>query len=201
MQATKKTILLFTLLITGALITTCVGALAPFGSFDIDTVSYKPTPPLATPASPQPGIWIDTHMKLSSPWGGTMKSKLPYDVAFDYTDNSKSFDKAEFTSVTITYDDGTVEPATKTVKLPLTVSSEIHEATNSISGGKIVKSKIQVISGRIADVITREEEFTLEVEGQFVKPDGTKVPFKIDQHYDMEREKGTRTALDIFRNI
>jgi len=201
MLATKRTTLLFTLLIAGALITTCVGAFAPFGSFDIDTVAYQPTPPLAKPASPTPGIWIDTHIKLSSPWGGTMESKLPYDVAFDYTDNSKSFDKAEITSVTITYDDGTVEKATKTLKLPLSVSSTLHEVTNSVSGGKIVKSKVQVISGRIADVVTREEEFTLKVEGHFVKPGGTKIPFKIDQHYDMTRETGTRTALDVFKDI
>lgn len=171
----------------------------PTGSYKIDTVTFKASSPKPA-AGPAPGVWVDTNMELSSLSGGTLESKLPYQLAFDYTDNEGSFQSIEFTNLTITYDDGTVEPATAKLKLPLRTAAREYETVNSMSGGRIVQGKVSILSTKIADVVTRAVPFTLEVEGHFTKPDGSKVPFTIDQHFDVEVEDSTKSAAEVLQD-
>ncbi|WP_442482030.1 hypothetical protein [Aeoliella sp. SH292] len=183
-----------------AAVKSCNGPVGPpTGSYKIDTVTFKPTNPQAA-AGPAPGVWIDTNLEVSSLTGGTVKSELPYQLAFDYTDNEGSFQNIEFTSVMITYDDGTIEPATSKLKLPLRIAARLYETVNSVSGGRVVKGTVSILSSKIPGVITRDQPFTLEMEGHFTKPDGSKVPFAIKQHFDVEVEKSTKSAAEVLQD-
>lgn len=172
----------------------------PSGNYKIDTVKFVSSNPNPTPAGPVPSIWVDTNMELSSLSGGTLTSTLPYSLQIDYTDNDDSFQNAEFISVNVTYDDGSVEAATKNLKLPLSIPARQTESVNSVSGGRIVRSKVRVISGEIPDVVTRTKPFTLQIEGLFTKHDGSEVPFAIDEHFDVEIENSTKSAAEVLQD-
>jgi hypothetical protein len=171
----------------------------PTGTYKIDTVTFKPTNPQPA-AGPAPGVWVDTNMELSSLSGGTLESKPPFQLAFDYTDNEGSFQNIEFTNVTVTYDDGTVEAATTQLRLPLRIAAREYETVNSMSGGRIVKGKVSILSTKIPDVVTHALPFTLEVEGHFTKPDGSRVPFAIKQHFGVETESSTKSAAEVLQD-
>mgnify|MGYP007059391211 CR=1 FL=1 len=162
----------------------------------VNTVRFVPTDPHSGISDPAPGIWIDTHTKIDV-FTNTVTSSKPYDVAIDYTDNGAGFTAAEFTSVKITYDDGTPDPNAEAINLPLRINGWEYEATNSTTGGRVVKTKLWLISGKIPDIITRDEPFTLDIEGHFIHQDGTQVPFTIKQHFDIETETGTRQAEEV----
>ena len=90
-----------------------------------------------------------------------MSSSLPCAVKIDYTDNSFKFKDAVFTSVKITYDDGTVAPS---------------------------------------NVITRAEPFRLQIEGYFTKDDSNRIPFAMEQHFDIKTENTIRSAEDVLKD-
>lgn len=172
----------------------------PSGTYKVDTVRFVPSNPKAATEGPAPVIWIDTNTELSSLFGGTLKSNLPYALAFDYTDNDAIFQDAEFTSVKVTYDDGAVEEATNKLKLPLRFSARQIETVNSVSGGRIVKSQVWIISGKIRDVVTRNEPFSLQIKGDLVKRDGSKLPFAIDEHFDVDQVHSTKSAAEVLQD-
>ncbi len=129
-----------------------------------------------------------------------MTSSLPCAVKIDYTDNSFKFKDAVFTSVTITYDDDTVAPSTKAVKMPLRIAAREYETVNSVAGGRIVKSKAWIISGTIPNVVTRAEPFRLQIEGYFTKDDSNRIPFAMEQQFDIKTENTVRSAEDVLKD-
>ena len=174
-----------------------VQSCTPGGTYQIDTFAFMPTQPVAAAAQPQPSVWIDTNIRLSSLSGGTVTSRLPCAAKLDYTDNSKSMEAAVLTQVQLTYDDGVAEPSLQTLKLPLKIKAREYEVVNSMAGGEIVKSKVRVVSGEVPNLITRDQPFTLQIAGHFVKLDGQEVAFTIEQHFDIQREKGEKPAAEV----
>ncbi len=175
-------------------------ACAPSWTYKIDSVQFNLSNPSPETSGPAPDIWIDTHNDISGMFGGTISTTAPYDVTFGYTDEEDEegvFDSIDMTSITITYDDEIVEKATDKLELPMRVDAREYESYNSMAGGEIVKSISKGISGVIPGVITRDKPFTLKLKGHFNKEDGTKVPFEIDQHYDVERETGTASWSEV----
>lgn len=186
-----------TLLLLLVIAVSCI----PSWTYDIDTVQFILSNPQPKTDKPAPGVWIDTNVEISGMLGGTIKSFPPFDVAFNYTDVDRLYARAELTSITITYDDATIEKATDNLKLPLHVGAREYESVNSMSGGEIVKSKHMLISGRISGVITHEKPFTLKLKGHFKKQDGAKVSFEIDQHYDVKKETGKRSWSEVMKDL
>lgn len=170
------------------------------GTYDIDTVGFTLTDPAtATDGSEfsrEPEVWIDTHIGISL-WSKTVTSSKPYSIGFDKTDGTFTFASATLTVVRITYDDGSVE--TSGPSLPLVFQADEYEATNSMAGGQVVTTKMRGISGRLEGVITRDESFTLDIEGYFTLDDGSTIPFTIKQHYDVEFEKSTRPVSEVMQ--
>ena len=129
-----------------------------------------------------------------------MTSSLPCAVKIDYTDNSFAFKNAVFTSVKITYDDDTVDPSTKAVKMPLRMAAREYESVNSVAGGRIVKSKAWIISSTIPGVITRSEPFRLQIDGYFTKDDNSRTPITIDQHFAIKRQHAVKNAEEVLQD-
>lgn len=194
----------------------CKPATMPTGTITIDTVTFEldqaaPAASATAPAAsgPAPGLWIDTNIKMPNPIGlgsasGSVTSRKPYAIAFDFTDNAAReadrFARLEFTSVRVTYDDGAAEPAAGALKVPIVVRARSYETANSVAGGRVVRSTVSLLSGTIPGVVTRDESFRLEVEGRFVRRDGTAVPFSIDQRWRARREQTTKPAAEVYRD-
>jgi hypothetical protein len=172
------------------------------GTYDVDTVTFKLTDPATATSgadgSREPSIWIETNISHDL-WQKKIQSSKPYSIAIDKADTSFTYASAVFTKVQITYDDGTVE--TSKPSLPFVMTARAYTATNSVSGGQIVKTKMRVISGKISDVITRDEPFTLQLEGYFTLDDGSQIPFKINQHYDVEIEQSKQPASGVMQDM
>jgi len=178
----------------------CSPVAPPTGTYKVDTVRFVLSDPGSMAAGPAPGIWIDTNTKLSGLGGGTLKSSKPCGIDFDYTDNTFTLTALEFSSVKITYDDGKTEPGTSALKMPLLTAARNYESVNSVGGGRTIKTTARILSGKIPGMITCDEPFTLQIEGQFTRSDGSKVAFSIDQHYDIEIESTTKAAVDVLRD-
>lgn len=172
----------------------------PSGVYKIDTVSFAPSNPRPVAAGTAPGIRVDSNTKLSSLAGGTLSSNLPYSLVINYTDNNADFQDVEITDVTVTYDDGAVEAATNKLDLPLRIAARQYEQVNSVSGGRIVKSNVSIIDGKIPGVVTRAESFALQVNGHFTKHDGSTIPFTIDEHFDAKFAKGVKSAAEVLQD-
>lgn len=202
------------------------GPLGPGGTYTIDVVRFKlatPATPATDPSDPSaaggvgggagggglsgigplaggPGIHIDTHIKLSGLRGGTVKSRGPYAIAFDYTDNAGDLARLEFTRVEVIYDDGALDPAAAALRLPLVTRARQHESVNSVAGGRVVRKTVRLLSGRIPAAITRDESFRLVLEGRFIRLDGTAVPFTIDQRWEVVVEQTTMPARELLQD-
>lgn len=188
-------------------IPSCGGPAALSGTYTIDTVTFELDTARSTgglsgagPAADGPGIWIDTNIKLSGLYGGTVESRRPYAIPFDYTDNAADLATLEFTRVEVAYDDGSTEPAASALQMPLSVTPRETETVNSGAGGRIIRSTVRTFSGRIEGVVARDESFRLVMEGRFVKRDGSVVPFTIDQRWDVRVEQGTKPASEVLQD-
>ncbi len=117
-------------------------------SYKCDTVSFATVGELPAAAAPEPNIYIDTNVKMSGMFGGTIKSTAPYSVGINYTDETFTFTEAVFSKVAVTYDDGAEDPGIAALKLPLRIPAQPHQSVNSTAGGKIVKTNLAVISAR-----------------------------------------------------
>lgn len=142
-----------------------------------------------------PRMEIDTNISAGM-MGGAVKSNKPYDIRAYYLDDTLTFASAEYTKVTVTYADGSTDPGIPALKLPLRVSSKNHESPNSVAGGAVVVNKSRVLSADFIDAVSRDEAFTLEVEGKFTKDDGSVIPFTIKEKYDISRQTGTESWAD-----
>jgi hypothetical protein len=181
-------------------IQSCTPVGPPIGTYTINTFRFVLSNPPQNDGEAIPNIWNDTNTKLSSLSGGSLTSSLPCAVMIDYTNNSFSFKSAVITGVTITYDDDTTDPSTKMIKFPLQIDAREYESVNSVAGGRIVKSRNQIISGRIPDVVTRAEPFRLQIDGYFTQDEGRRVPITIDQHFEIEREDAIKSAAEVLQD-
>ena len=212
MQGLTRILILLVAVCVVAAAPSCGPSSSPLGTYQVDIVQFElvtagadaageahdAAAPAASGASP--GLWINTNTQLSGLFGGTLKSRRPYSINADYTDNALAFTTLVFTSVAITYEDGVTEPATAALSLPLRIDARDHESVNSVAGGRVVKSTSRVFSGMIPGVITRDESFRLVIEGRFLTADGGVVPFTIDQRYEVLMERGTRSAGEVLQD-
>lgn len=166
------------------------------GDYKHDTVSFHIVGKSPASITPAPAINIDTNMSVSSMMGGTVKSQKPYDILAYYLDDTFTIESAVFTKVTVTYADGTVDPGAVSLKLPLKITGRLHESPNSMAGGAVVVTKSRIIQAEFTGAISRDEPFTLLIEGHFNKNDGTTIPFTINEKYDITRDKRTETWSD-----
>jgi hypothetical protein len=167
--------------------------LLPSCNAKYDTVNFQAAGTMPAVATPVPKIDIDTNVTAGA-LGGAVKSNKPYDILAEYSDDT--FASAEFTKVTVTYADGTVDPGIAALKLPMRVQHRIYESPNSMAGGVVVVTKSRIIQAEFPKTVTRDEAFTLYIEGSFTKDDGTIIPFKIKEKYNISRDKRTESWVD-----
>jgi hypothetical protein len=160
-----------------------------------DMVTFNAAGTMPASKSPVPSVGIDTNVSAGM-MGGDIKSKKPYDIHAFYTDSTLTIASAEFTKVTVTYADGTVDPGIAALKLPLRVQHKYNEETQFVTGGTSVIDKSRRIQAEFPKTISRDEAFTLQIEGKFIKDDGSIIPFTIKEKYDISHEKGTESWVD-----
>ena len=160
-----------------------------------DVVTFKAVGIMPAATTPVPKIEIDTNVTAGM-MGGDVNSNKPYDIQTYYMDDTLTFASAEFTTVTVTYADGTVDPGIAALKLPMRFQNRVHESPNSMAGGVVVVTKSRIIPAEFPGTISRDEAFTLLIEGKFTKADGTIIPFTIKEKYNVSREKRTDSWAD-----
>ncbi len=170
--------------------------LMPSCTFHYDMVSFNGVDKMPAAKTPVPKIEIDTNTSVSTLLGGSVKSKKPYEIRAYYMDDKFSIASAEFTAVTVTYADGTLDPAAASIKLPMRFEGRLYESHNSMDGGAVVVTKSRIIDGQFPGAITRDEPFTLHIEGKFTKENGAVIPFRIKRQYEFSRDKRTESWVD-----
>jgi hypothetical protein len=98
--------------------------------------------------------------------------------------------------LTVTYADGSHDTGAAALKLPMRFQSTVYESYNSMDGGAVVVNKSRILDAHLSETIQRDEPFTLSIKGQFIKDNGTIIPFKITEKYDMTRDKRTESWAD-----
>jgi hypothetical protein len=160
-----------------------------------DMVTFKAVGIMPAATTPVPKIEIDTNVTAGM-MGGAVKSNKPYDIRTDYLDDTFTFASAEFTAVTVTYADGTNDPGAAALKLPMRFQNRLYESSNSMAGGVVVVKKSRIIQAVLPGTISRDEPFTLLIEGNFTKDNGTVIPFKIKEKYDISWDKRTESWVE-----
>jgi len=160
-----------------------------------DTVSFQAAGKTAGATTPVPSLEIDTNISAGM-FGGAVKSNKPYDLRASYTDDTFTFASAEYTKVTVTYADGTTDAGIAALKFPVCAKAELYESHNSMAGGAIVVHKTRILRASFNDIVSRDEAFTLEMEGKFTKDDGSVIPFTIKEKYDISHQKGSESWVD-----
>lgn len=160
-----------------------------------DTVSFRAAGTMPAVKTPVPRIEIDTNVTAGM-MGGSVKSHKPYDIRAYYMDDTFTFASAEFTKVTVTYADGTTDPGIATLKLPMSFKGSVYESHNSTAGGAVVVTKSRMLRAEFVDTVSRDEAFTLQIDGKFTKDDGTVIPFSIKEKYDISHDKRTESWAD-----
>ena len=127
-------------------------------------------------------------------------SKKPYNVLALYVDYTFAIATAEFTKVTVTYADGTVDSGIAALKLPMCVPLSVYEVRNKNSGGSGGIADSRRLEAKFPGIINRDQPFTLLIEGKFTKDNGTIIPFKINERYNMSRDKRNETMVDYINN-
>jgi hypothetical protein len=180
------------------LLATCL--LLPSCSYRYDRVTFNAVGRMPATRKTVPDIAIDTNDSMGA-WGGLVKSKKPYDIiALYYMDKAPIVESVEFTKVTVTYADGTVDPGATALDLPMRFKSFLHEGSSRNTDGSVVHTKYRRIEAELPGAITRDEPFTLLIEGRFTKENGTIIPFTIKKKYNMERDKRSETWVDYINN-
>lgn len=174
-----------------------LGSALLFSSCNVkyNTVTFTAAGTMAAVKTPVPRVEIDTNISAGM-MGGAVKSNKPYDIRAYYLDDTLTFASAEYTKVTVTYADGSTDSGIAALKLPLSVSSKNYESHNSVAGGAVVVKKSRILRADFIDTVSRDEAFTLEVEGKFTKDDGSVIPFTIREKYDVSRQTGTESWAD-----
>lgn len=162
------------------------------GRYEFDTVTFQSQ----VRATPSPGstpvLHIDTKVEIKGMFGGTVTTSKPYAICLDYTDETFTFAGMEITHVSAIATDGSEDPGTAVLKLPLHIQARPYEGKNSMQGGAIVTTKSRIIAGEIPGAITRDLPFSLHLEGVFIKDDGSRLPFSIKEDYAPTIDKSTK---------
>ena len=169
--------------------------LLPSCNVKYDMVTFDAAGIMPAVKTPIPKIEIDTNVTAGM-MGGAVKSNKPCDIRAHYMDDTFTFASAEIAAVTVTYADGTLDPGAAALKLPMSFQGRQYESHNSVAGGAIVVNKSRIIQAELSGTITRDEAFTLLIEGKFTKDDGTVIPFRIKERYDISRDKRTESWAD-----
>lgn len=192
-----KLLTVLTLIIACVVLLSCKPSGTTVGVHKFDTVEFEQTSPPPVSAKPVPIVWLDTNLEVDGLFGGgTVKSRKPYHIRIDYTDNTSSFETLEVTKLKVVYDDGKVEGGAEGLTLPSRILARDYTTVNSGTGGRIFKAKVNLLSGTLRDVITRDESLTLEMEGFFTTKAGVKHAFAISYHYTVQFDKGARPLED-----
>lgn len=152
-----------------------------------------------------PSTYINTND--TSGWNGFIKSTKPYDIWLHYPnahpETAAYIESVVLTKFTVTYADGTVDPGTKALNLPMRIKTFVYQGPDRNADGSINHSKDRRIEKEIIGVVSRDEPFTLQIEGRFTKYSGTTIPFKIKTKYNMQwdRRIDIVTLFDIIANI
>lgn len=152
-----------------------------------------------------PSTHIDTND--TSGWNGFIKSTKPYDIWVLYPiahpETAAYLESVVLTKFTVTYADGTVDPGTKALKLPMRIKTFVYQGADRNPDGSINHSQDRRIEKEMIGVISRDEPFTLQIEGRFIKYNGTSIPFTIKTKYNMkwDRRIDITTLFDIIANI
>lgn len=171
----------------------------PSCNFRYDMVAFNAVGLMPDSTLPVPDVEIDTNVSMGM-LGGNVKSKKPYDIHAFYTDSSLSIDSAEFTKVTVTYADGSVDPGVVALKFPMHFQHLYSEETRFVTDGTTAVTKSRRIQAEFPKTVSRDESFTLQIEGKFTKSDGTVIPFQIKEKYKFSRETGTDSWVDAVSN-
>ncbi|MFN0130084.1 MAG: hypothetical protein ACKV19_25755 [Verrucomicrobiales bacterium] len=169
-------------------------------SFKHDTVSFGAAGKMPVSKTPVPKVEIETNTVVPSLLGGSVKSKKPYPLDVYYMDEASMFSSMEFSTLTVTYADGTNDPRVAALKVPMRIETRLYESYNSTSEG-VVKNTGRIIQARFPGVISRDESFTLFIKGRFTKHDGTTIPFTINQGYDISRDQRTEKWAEFMAGI
>jgi hypothetical protein len=161
--------------------------------YDMVTFNAAGIMPAAT--TPVPNVAIDTNVSAGM-MGGDIKSKKPYDIHAFYTDSTLSIASAEFTKVTVTYADGTVDPRIAALKFPMSFPHHYSEQEQFLTDGTSTINKSRRIQAEFPATVTRDEAFTLLIEGKFTKDNGTIIPFKIKEKFTVSHEKRIESWAD-----
>ena len=170
--------------------------LVPSCSYRYDTVSFGAAGTMSVVGTRVPKIEIDTRISVGTLIGGSVKSRKPYSIRAFYMDDTFTFASMEFTAVRVTYDDGTVDPGSAAIKLPMRFGGTLHEAHNSMDGGAVVVTKSRMIRAEFPGAISRDEPFTLLIKGHFTKEDGRIIPFTVNGRYGVSRDSRTESWVD-----
>lgn len=187
MMKTKSYALPSILLATALVLPSC--------NVNYDMVTFQAAGTMPASKTPVPTVGIDTHVSAGM-MGGDIKSKKPYDIYAFYTDSTLSIASAEFTKVTVTYADGTVDPGIAALKLPKRFQHHYNEDLQFQTEGTSTINKYRRIEAEFAKTVSRDEAFTLQIEGTFTKDNGTIIPFKIKEKFKVSREKGKESWVD-----
>jgi hypothetical protein len=180
------------------LLTACLLAAAcSGGDYKVDTVEFAIVASGASAAGPVPNVFIDTNVAVSGLFGGSVESERPYDIQLTLTDESLTFARLELTHVSATAADGTNDPGAAALTLPMRIEGRDYETTNSVDGGRIVTTKVRLISGELTGAITRDVPITLRLVGQFIKDDGSAITFEIDEEYDVVTDSSTKPWSEV----
>ena len=182
--------------IPSLLLVTVISFLLPSCVFFHDTVAFNALGKMPAVKTPVPKVEIDTKITVGTLLGGSVKSHKPYDIRLYYMDDTFTFATFEITALTVTYADGSNDPGAALLKLPMRFQSTVYESYNSMAGGAVVVNKSRILDAHLSDTIQRDEPFTLSIKGQFIKDNGTIIPFKITEKYDMTRDKRTESWAD-----
>jgi hypothetical protein len=167
----------------------------PSCNANYDMVTFQAVGIMPASKTPVPTVAIDTNVSAGM-MGGDIKSKKPYDIHAFYTDSTLSIASAEFTKVTVTYADGTVDPGIAALKLPKRFQHHYSEDLQFQTEGTSTINKYRRIQAEFAKTVTRDEAFTLQIEGTFTKDNGTIIPFKIKEKFKVSHEKGKESWVD-----
>jgi hypothetical protein len=165
-------------------------------SYRHDTVSFGAVGKMSVVGTRVPQIEIDTNISVGTLVGGTVKSRRPYSIRAFYLDDSFTFASIEFTTVRVTYADGTVDPGSAGIKLPMRFGGKLHESHNSMDGGTVVVTKSRMIAAEFPGAIARDEPFTLLLKGHFIKENGSIIPFTVNGKYGVSRDSRTESWVD-----
>ena len=172
----------------------------PSCNANYDMVTFNAAGTMPATKTPVPTVAIDTNISAGM-MGGDIKSKKPYDSHAFYTDSTLSIASAEFTKVTVTYADGTVDLGIAALKLPKRFQHHYSEDLQFQTDGTSTINKYRRIQAEFPKTITRDEAFTLQIEGKFTKDNGTIIPFQIKEKYTLSHEKGTESWVDYVSGV